>query len=83
MTETTQKGQAANVDFLWSTAETYKLQFPQLLDTNKDFYKYTNSTSISLPFNVAIDLRTMKVVYAKSGGVSVSSIEAEASKILD
>ena len=83
MTETTQKGQAANVDFLWNTAETYKLHFPQLLDTNKDFYKYANSTSISLPFNVAIDLRTMKVAYAKSGAASVSSIEAEAAKILD
>jgi hypothetical protein len=83
MTETKQKGQAATVDYLWSVAEEFKLHFPQLLDTNKDFYKYANSTSISLPFHVGIDLRTMKVVYTGSGKKTLSTVEAEAAKILD
>lgn len=82
VTETTQKGQVATTEFLWLLAEQYGMDFPQVIDPQKSLYKYANSTSIGLPFSVAVDLRTMKIVHAKSGKSDVSTIEQLATQTL-
>ena len=75
MTQTNTKGQVATPEFIWGFMEQYKLNIPHLLDADKAFYKYATGTSISLPFSVAFDLRTMKVVKAGSGSTSLATIE--------
>lgn len=78
VTETVSKGQAATAEFVWQMAEEYKLQFPQAADAGKSLFKYANSTSVSLPFHVAVDLRSMKLVKAKGGASGLSDIESTA-----
>jgi hypothetical protein len=83
VTETTSKGTAATPEYLWTVAETHGLDIPHVIDANKDFYKYANSTSISLPFNVVVDLRSMKIVKAAGGKATVSTIESLADQTLN
>jgi hypothetical protein len=82
MTETGTSGTKATPSFIYSTAETYEMNFPQAVDADKVIYKYASGSSISLPFQIAIDLRSMKLVYAKSGSATVSEIEALAKETL-
>jgi|GEM_PF-4397608 hypothetical protein len=51
------------------------MHFPQLLDAGKSLYKFAKGGSISLPFQVAVDLRTMTVVHTQSGGAGIEEIE--------
>ena len=82
VTETSQNGEAATPAFVWSMASQLGMHFPQAVDATKRLYKFASSTTISLPFQVAIDLRSMKVVSIGSGDLSKSSIEQLAAKTL-
>jgi len=75
MTETTSKGETATPDFVWKVAQQYNLNFPQVVDASKALYKYANSGTISLPFQVAVDLRSMKIVATRSGKTTATDIE--------
>lgn len=84
VTETTKRGEKATPEFVWKMVEEYKMNFPQIIDPDKSFYKYANSSSVSLPFQVAIDLRTMTIVGTKKGASStiVQDIEKLAQQTL-
>lgn len=65
-------------------AKQYGLHFPQVADSSKGLYKYSPKyPSIGLPLNIAIDLRTMKLVYAKSGAATLTTIANLATQTLD
>lgn len=82
VTETTSRNTPATAKFVWEYAAAYKANFPQAVDPNKSLYKFAGGGSIGLPFQVAIDLRTMKLAYAKSGRHTVDQINAQAKSIL-
>jgi hypothetical protein len=75
VTETTNKGEPANADFLWLMAEQLNLNIPHVADAAKAMYKYASGTTINLPFHVAVDLRSMKIVLAKGGVTDAVAIE--------
>jgi len=83
VTETTTRKEKATPKFVWEFAAKYKANFPQAVDAAKSLFKFAGGGgSIGLPFHVAVDLRTMKLVYAKSGLQTVDQINAQAKKIL-
>jgi len=64
-------------------AKQKQLHFPQVVDATKGLYKYSPTyPKIGLPLNIAIDLRTMKLVYAKSGSASLTTIANLATQTL-
>lgn len=82
MTETTKNGEAADAAFLWAQAESYKMHFPQLLDAGKSLYKFAKGGTIGLPFQIAVDLRTMTVVHTQSGAITAAEIVEMAEETL-
>jgi len=75
VTETTSKNQPATPDFVWKLVEQYKMNFPQAIDVGQSLHKYAGSGSIGLPFQIGVDLRTMKIVKTKSGKTTAKDIE--------
>lgn len=82
VTETTTKNQPADAAFLWLLATQYNLNFPQVADPDQSLYDFATGTTINLPFHVAVDLRSMKIVLAKGGAVKTSDIEQLAMQTL-
>ncbi len=83
--ETNSKGTTATPDFLWQITEAYNVHFPQAVGDKKSLYKYHptySSGKISLPFNIAVDLRTMKITHAQKGTATVSSVESAGKTVL-
>jgi hypothetical protein len=64
-------------------AQEYGMHFPQAADPDKKLHKYANSTTISLPFQVAVDLRSAKIVFADGGTATKADITKVAAKTLD
>jgi len=63
--ETKQKYQKPTADWLWDNALNLGLEFPQISDGDRKLRKVFGCSS--LPMNMAVDLTTMKIVYAKCG----------------
>jgi hypothetical protein len=82
VSETTRKNEAADADFVWLMADQYGLNFPQAADPKQALYNYAASTTISLPFHVAVDLRSMKIVEAGGGSITAAAIESRATQTL-
>lgn len=83
--ETNSKGTTATPDFLWQIYKSYNVNFPQVVGDKKSLYKYHptySSGKISLPFNIAVDLRTMKITHAAKGKATVSSVNSAGLTVL-
>ncbi len=83
--EKTQKGVPADAAYLWEITKAYGVNFPQVAADKKKIYPYHptySSGKVGLPFNIAVDLRTMKITHTKSGKVTLSSLEAAAKSVL-
>jgi hypothetical protein len=78
VSETTKNGEPATAEFVWKQAQELKTEFPQVVDAKKTLYKFSKGGTIGLPFQVGIDLRTMKVLYAGSGSRDKAFIEETA-----
>jgi len=82
VTETTTQDEPATAAFVWDVAQEYNLNFPQVADPDQLLFDYSNSNSVSLPFHVAVDLRSMKIVATKEGRTSTAYVEQLADQTL-
>lgn len=83
--EKTQKGVPADAAYLWEITKAYGVNFPQVAGDKKKIYPYHPTYSagkIGLPFNIAVDLRTMKITHTKSGSVTIDSLQSAAKTVL-
>jgi hypothetical protein len=76
MVDTNRRNETPTRSFIWSVVDQYKLNWIQVIDANKELFKFASGSSIGLPFHVAIDLRTMKVVDASSGRMTKAKLDA-------
>ena len=83
--ETNSKGTQATPEYLWEIVKSYDLNFPQAVGDKTTLYKFHptySQGSISLPFNIAVDLRTMKITHTSKGKATVSSVNSAGATVL-
>ena len=81
--EANSKKTPATPAYLWEVTKSYNVNFPQVVGDKTSLYKYHPTyPKIGLPYNIAVDLRTMKITHVQKDTTSVSKIESAAKTVL-